>query len=221
MKTSFQKKNLLARMLAVAVSVAMLGGLTACGASSKEPASGSAPAAGDTAQTEVAVGESGEGSGTETAAGDSGVVVPQFEERVSLDVVAFVGRGEADGLRSDPVSKYIEDTLNVDLYLTGVTEADWPSQLSAMMADGDLPDIFLLSDPTKQLPMLLESGSALNLEPYLEEYAPNTVNDPAGRMMLEAQRMTANSPDGNAYLWGMCKGSWDDGTVPTLSLIHI
>lgn len=42
MKTSFQKKNLLARMLAVAVSVAMLGGLTACGASSKEPASGSA-----------------------------------------------------------------------------------------------------------------------------------------------------------------------------------
>ena len=56
-----------------------------------------------------------------------------------------------------------------------------------MMADEDLPDIFLLSDPTKQLPMLLESASALNLEPYLEEYAPNTMNDPARENDDEAQ----------------------------------
>lgn len=134
---------------------------------------------------------------------------------MALDVVAFVGSGELDGLRSDPVSKYIEDNLNIDLYLTAVTEADWPTQLSAMLADNDLPDVFLLSDPTKQLPMLLESASVLNLEPYLEEYAPNTMNDPAGQLMVTAERMPANSPDGNMYLWGMCKGSWDDGTVPT------
>ena len=68
---------------------------------------------------------------------------PQFEDRVALDVVAFVGSGELDGLRSDPVSKYIEDNLNIDLYLTAVTEADWPTQLSAMLADNDLPDVFL------------------------------------------------------------------------------
>lgn len=209
------KKNTVTKMLAVVVTIAMLGGLTACGSSSKEPASGSAAATGEAAQAEAEEGTTGAEAGTDEAAGESGVVIPHFEDRVALDVVAFVGRGEADGLRSDPVTKYIEDTLNVDLYLTGVTEADWPSQLSAMMADGDLPDIFLLSDPTKQLPMLLESASALNLEPYLEEYAPNTMNDPAGKMMIEAQRMAANSPDGNAYLWGMCKGSWDDGTIPT------
>lgn len=83
---------------------------------------------------------------------------------MALDVVAFVGSGELDGLRSDPVSKYIEDNLNIDLYLTAVTEADWPTQLSAMLADNDLPDVFLLSDPTKQLPMLLESASVLNLD---------------------------------------------------------
>lgn len=209
------KKNTVTKMLAVAVTIAMLGGLTACGSSSKEPASGSAAATGEATQAEAEEGTAGDAAGTDEAAADSGVVIPHFEDRVALDVVAFVGRGEADGLRSDPVTKYIEDTLNIDLYLTGVTEADWPSQLSAMMADGDLPDIFLLSDPTKQLPMLLESASALNLEPYLEEYAPNTMNDPAGKMMIEAQRMAANSPDGNAYLWGMCKGSWDDGTMPT------
>ena len=127
---------------------------------------------------------------------------PQFEDRVALDVVAFVGSGELDGLRSDPVSKYIEDNLNIDLYLTAVTEADWPTQLSAMLADNDLPDVFLLSDPTKQLPMLLESASVLNLEPYLEEYAPNTMNDPAGQLMVTAERMPANSPDGNMLSLG-------------------
>ena len=139
----------------------------------------------------------------------------KFADRVELDVVAFVGSGEADGLRSDPVSKYIEDALNIDLYLTAVNEADWPSQLSAMLADGDLPDIFLLSDPTKQLPMLIKSGSALALDPYLEEYAPVTMSTPAGQLMVAANKLSANSPDGQMYLWGMCKGSWDDGTVPT------
>ena len=74
-----------------------------------------------------------------------------FSERVTLDVVAFVGAGEADGLRTDPVSKYIEEALNIDLYLTHVTEADWPGQLSAMLADNDLPDIFLLSEDRKSV----------------------------------------------------------------------
>ena len=139
----------------------------------------------------------------------------KFADRVELDVVAFVSGAEADGLRSDPVSKYIEEALNIDLYLTSVNEADWPSQLSAMLADNDLPDIFLLSDATKQLPMLLKSNSALALDPYLEEYAPITMGSPAGQLMVAAEKLAANSPDGNMYLWGLCKGSWDDGTVPT------
>lgn len=41
------------------------------------------------------------------------------------------------------------------------------------------------------------------------------MSDPAGQLMVAAERMPANSPDGNMYLWGMCKGSFDDGTVPT------
>ena len=92
------------------------------------------------------------GSMSFTAVADEG---NKFAENVDLDVVAFVSSGEADGLRSDPVSKYVEESLNINLYLTSVNESDWPSQLSAMMASGDLPDIFMLSDPTKQLPMLI------------------------------------------------------------------
>ena len=93
------KKNTVTKMLAVAVTIAMLGGLTACGSSSKEPASGSAAATGEAAQAEAEEGTTGAEAGTDEAAGESGVVIPHFEDRVALDVVAFVGRGEADGLR--------------------------------------------------------------------------------------------------------------------------
>ena len=154
-------------------------------------------------------------NGGDTASTGDGSTDDKFAERVALDVCAFVGQNEADGLRSDPVSKYIEEQLNIDLYLTGVTESDWPNQLATMMAGQDLPDIFLLSNPTEQLSMLLASNSALNMSPYLEEYAPNTMADPGGQLMITANTQSANSPDGNLYLWGMCKGSWDDGTVPT------
>ena len=81
-------------MLAVVVTIAMLGGLTACGSSSKEPASGSAAATGEATQAEAEEGTAGDAAGTDEAAADSGVVIPHFEDRVALDVVAFVGRGK-------------------------------------------------------------------------------------------------------------------------------
>lgn len=183
------KKKFAFKLIALALAAATLSSFAACSNG------------GDTAST-------GDTSG-------DGSTDNKFAERVALDVCAFVGQNEADGLRSDPVSKYIEEQLNIDLYLTGVTESDWPNQLATMMAGQDLPDIFLLSNPTEQLSMLLASNSALNMSPYLEEYAPNTMADPGGQLMVTANTQSANSPDGNLYLWGMCKGSWDDGTVPT------
>ena len=191
------KKKFAFKLIALALAAATLSSFAACSNGGDTASTG-----GDTASTGDT---SGGGSSTDN----------KFAERVALDVCAFVGQNEADGLRSDPVSKYIEEQLNIDLYLTGVTESDWPNQLATMMAGQDLPDIFLLSNPTEQLSMLLASNSALNLSPYLEEYAPNTMADPGGQLMVTANTQSANSPDGNLYLWGMCKGSWDDGTVPT------
>ena len=140
------KKKFAFKLIALALAAATLSSFAACSNG------------GDTAST-------GDTSG-------DGSTDDKFAERVALDVCAFVGQNEADGLRSDPVSKYIEEQLNIDLYLTGVTESDWPNQLATMMAGQDLPDIFLLSNPTEQLSMLLASNSALNMSPYLEEYAP-------------------------------------------------
>ena len=190
------------RMIAALLSIMILS--LAFGACSQDGATGSTTKTTGT----TAAGESAATDGTTAGAN-------KFEENVTLYVTAFVGMGEADGRRTDPVSKYIEESLNINLELTGVKEADYPTQLSAMIASNDLPDIFLFSDVTKQYPMLMESENLLALEPYLEEYAPNTISDPNGQVMLEAYRLSATSPDGQDYLWGMCKGTWDDGTLPT------
>ena len=211
------KKSLVSKLLAVALSAAMLVGLTACGGSAA-PAPASEPAAAVEEAAE-AVEEAAEevAEASAAAVSDFGTIFQDFsgEDRVEIDIVAFVDANEPDGRRSDPTTKWLEDKLNIDIYLTHVTEADWPTQLSAMLADNDLPDIFLLSDATKQLPMLLDAGSVLDYSPYLEQYAPNTMKDPAGRMMIAGNSTAAWSPDGGTYLWGLCKGSWDDGTQPT------
>jgi ABC-type glycerol-3-phosphate transport system substrate-binding protein len=128
--------------------------------------------------------------------------------------MAFVNNVE-DGRRSDPTSKFLEDKLNINLELTGTIEATYPSQITAMIAANDLPDVFYFSNTTQQLPMVFASKSLLNIDPYLKEWAPYSATDPRQQVMFEAKRQPAYSPDGNLYTWGLCKGTWDDGTEPT------
>jgi ABC-type glycerol-3-phosphate transport system substrate-binding protein len=145
----------------------------------------------------------------EMVSGDAG------RDHVNLAVTAFVH--SPDGTFSDPVTKYVEESLNVTLDITSIDEATYPTLLSAMIAAGDLPDVFTITggDFNTVFTMLMDSNSLLALDPYLEQYAPRTLADPYGKLMIEAYRLPATSPDGKLYIWGVCKGSFDDGTMPT------
>lgn len=138
-------------------------------------------------------------------------------ETVPLHVAAFVASSEPDGRRTDPVSKYIEEKLNIELHLSTAGDGEWGTKLNALIASNDLPDIFLLSDVSKQLPMLIKSKQILALDDYLKDYAPNLMEDPNARAMMLLNRDPKLSPDGNLYTLGLCKGSWADVSVPTCS----
>jgi putative aldouronate transport system substrate-binding protein len=196
-----RKNRILVMVLSMLLVIALL---TGCGSDN------SGNNGNDSAAPSTSTDGNNKEGGDDVTTGDT-----KFDERVTLYVTAFVSNYEPDGRRTDPVSKYIEENLNIDLELTGVIESDYPTQLSAMIASRDLPDVFLLSDAVQQVPMLMSSNSILCIDPYLEEYAPNTLADPNGLVMLEAYRSPAFSPDGKVYLWGLCKGAWDDGTQPT------
>ena len=116
------KKSLVSKLLAVALSAAMLVGLTACGGSAA-PAPASEPAAAVEEAAE-AVEEAAEevAEASAAAVSDFGTIFQDFsgEDRVDLDIVAFVGSNEPDGLRSDPVTKWLEDKLNINEIATKV-----------------------------------------------------------------------------------------------------
>jgi ABC-type glycerol-3-phosphate transport system substrate-binding protein len=110
----------------------------------------------------------------------------------------------------------VEEKLNINLELAGTNEATYPQQITAMIAANDLPDIFYFSNVTQQLPMVHAAKAILRLDPYLTEtWAPNTLADIKGRVMFETMKVEPYSPDGGVWTWGLCKGSWDDGTQPT------
>jgi ABC-type glycerol-3-phosphate transport system substrate-binding protein len=139
-----------------------------------------------------------------------------FSQRVTITAYAFIDANEPDGRKTDPVSKLIEEKLNINLELSAVTEMDWATQFSAMLAAGDLPDVFMFpADYSKHFQALMDANSLLVLDPYVADYAPYSVKDVNARVMIEAYKGPAFSPDGKQYIWGMCKGTWDDGTMPT------
>ena len=77
------KKNLLKKVLAMTVTVAMLGGLVACGSASNESSAEPAPASSEAAQTTAEEGAAGETADEAAQASDSGVIIPHFEDRVA------------------------------------------------------------------------------------------------------------------------------------------
>jgi ABC-type glycerol-3-phosphate transport system substrate-binding protein len=146
----------------------------------------------------------------------SGSAGDDFSQRVTITAYAFIDANEPDGRKTDPVSKLIEEKFNINLELSAVTEMDWATQFSAMLAAGDLPDIFIFpTDYLKHFQSLMAADSLLALDPYVKDYAPYSAQDPNALVMIEAYKGPAFSPDGKQYIWGMCKGTWDDGTMPT------
>lgn len=138
------------------------------------------------------------------------------DEKVTpLKIAVYAQDCEPDGRLNDPVTKWIEKSLNVELEVihTG-SNANWGTQLASLMAANDLPDIFLLNDPSKDLSNLIEADQVLCLDDYLDN-AVLSSDEESVKAMMEANRTI--SGDGKLYTWGMKMGSDSDGTVPTFA----
>lgn len=147
------------------------------------------------------------------AASAESSVDPRFAERVTLNVALFIEQVEPDGKKTDPVTRYIEDKLNVDLNITCVNDSDWTTQLTALMAANDLPDVFMVANVQKQYHLLKESKQILAMDEYLEEYAKNTLSTEYGQEMIRLYR--ADDDEGKLYMYGSVMGAMSDGTMPS------
>ena len=89
------------------------------------------------------------------------------------------------------IFREIEDELNIEIQYTTYDE----NSFAAMLSGGDLADIMM---PKKMTINILESGLALNLDPYIEEYAPNMNSDACKDSMDLSRKML--STDGGLYI---------------------
>ena len=84
--------------------------------------------------------------------------------------------------------RYLEDLLDVEIRYVYLPSDAYATALSS----GNLPDIVATNN---NLSTILESGAALNLDPYLEEYVPNFLQG-AARLTYDVYKQLGDEGDG-------------------------
>ena len=159
-----------------------------------------------------------------TACGGSAVSsgVPAASEKTDAPVtITILGALDAktmqNGIQSDPVAKYIEKKLGIQMnVIIADTAGDIGSKINAMIATNDLPDICYLPDFTKQLMAAEKAGELLPLDSYLADYGKNLNSIPINKFS-NAYFKKNLSVDGKLYGLGTLKGAMDNGLNPGIS----
>jgi len=201
--------------------------LAACGGGGNSGGSGGS-GGGETSEssgsqsTETKSDSSGSDSGsTETAkeddGGDASVVEGltgyNWQEREKIQVRIGMHANPLNsewGVQTDPVNMMLCDMFNIEMFwINGGDAADWPTRLAAMVAAGDIPDLFLPDPRTQEL--LLEADLCMEMNQWLSnELTPNVMND----YYWQAAALSASIGNGwgdELYLWPSCLGTWDAG----------
>ena len=97
------------------------------------------------------------------------------EERPVLTIGDTADRSGARVSGPDQLGmwQYLEDQIGVEIQYVYVTSEEY----STMMNSGKLPDIMITNN---NLSEIREKGLALNIDPYVEEYAPNLLRGDVG-----------------------------------------
>lgn len=136
---------------------------------------------------------------------------------ITLNVAGMISPiGNQYGILTDPIASIIKQQLGINIYAIDAGDStDWITRFNALIASNDLPDIFLVQDPTKQMPMLLKAGQILALDNLINPTnTPNMAVDPKAKAAMDWSRVTM-STDGKLYTLGVCRGTWDNGIAPT------
>ena len=113
------------------------------------------------------------------------------DERTVLTIGDISDRSSVrmDGEDQLGLWQYLEDRLGVEIRFVHLTQEAYASGLSS----GNLPDIVATNN---NLATILESGAALDLDPYLEDYCPNFLT---GETRLAYEVLKQFGSDGEGF----------------------
>lgn len=150
------------KFAALGMAAAMVtGALTGCG-SNETAATTAAPAATEAAKTDAA------------APADTTAAPAADEEPAKLTIFTMTMPNVED-FETNDFTKYLEETLNLDLEFVTGTRDDWSDKLNMIMNSDDIPDIiFGVSPDIARLGV--KEGIVIPLDEYMtEEYVPNYI----------------------------------------------
>lgn len=143
------------KLCAIALAAAMAVGLTACGGQGGQPSSEQkdSPAQSEESKSESEESEAPEETGTEAESN---------REPITITVSTILPQKWND-YPDNSVAKYIRDKFGITIEVVDISE-----RKEALMASGDLPDIFIIE--ANEVVPLIESGFILPLDELLAEY---------------------------------------------------
>lgn len=132
-----------------------------------------------TESTEAGTGNETEDVGEAQSAGDNGFT--PYEETVVLSTVKDLGQGsmdfpEGDSLEDNVWTRYLKDTLNIELDWAWSTNSDqYPQKVNIAITSNDIPDVMRVN--SSQLKMMYDNEQIMditdvmkdNLAPFTEE----------------------------------------------------
>lgn len=128
------------------------------------------------------------------------------EERITLTMqTSSFEKTFAAGRQDDPVIKYIEDKLNINIEVIPENSiADIKAKLAAQMASRDLPDIVYVEDDEMKK-QLVSSRLAIDLTPYKEQLSNVEANRPGSFDFFESKYSVDidNNPVDGLYFVGL------------------
>lgn len=138
------------------------------------------------------------------------VAFGEGEKRV-LTIGSQWGEGD-EWFNGELFQKYLNE-INCEIQFT-YYDSD---PFAALLAGGDLPDIIIADSIMSNV---MSNGLAMNIAPYLEEYAPNMLKGLAGEAMKLSSELMGDG-EGGIYLIPPCVGIHNASTDETASGIDL
>lgn len=162
--------------------------------------------------TSSEVSQSSESTTTDSSASTSSA--PAEKEKVTLKIFASaVAADLVPGVQSDPIAKEIENKTGVIMDITPADGQDYSTKLAALVASGDLPDIFFIPGVNEQA-IVLNSNSALDCTELVNTNGKDMLQVPIINSSIEYSKKYLGN--GKLYFINLMNGGQGAPTYPTV-----
>ncbi len=126
------------------------------------------------------------------------------------------GISQMSGVQNDPVTKAIEEKLGIKMDIISTSGMDVTTELNALIASDDLPDIVVGITP-EQRQLLIDSEQIISLDDLVANKGGEITGKKAGQKALDYSKKYYSNDSGQLYFINMRAGEDFNAGFPTVA----